>query len=442
MTLTELHIDPLDRPPPVLTGAAAEDGPPAPFPCPAPEGSYAAQALALLPQGPAWPRDGESVIARVVAAVAEPFQRAHERFCALLTEATPVTTNELLSDWERVLGLPDACAPAASTVPERRARLLQRLAAMGGQSRAYFVEVARALGFDILIEEFRPFQIGTGRAGDPLDGVAWRFAWRVFAPETTQRFFHIGENSSGEPLSAFGNEILECVLGRLKPAHTILHFAYAPAVEGLSPMLWIDLAQSSVTVANGLVTRIDSLYGAPSDLVAQPDAMAMTKPEGPDLRDVLAVSSETDLAYAFDPPLPTLSGGFALMALVQGGPADAAAAIGPAYDRLGLILSPREATVGEGVGRVTLADPAADPAAWRLVTLVATVEGTMRRLMLRRDGALIAETLAPLGTIDSMVILADRLAVLGLLTIPPELERAAFIERRIARGWNIPLAGD
>jgi uncharacterized protein YmfQ (DUF2313 family) len=451
MSLSEPQFDPLDPPPPVLAGMGEEDGPRTPFPCmPLDDGRtlYAAQAMALLPPGPAWPREGNTVLFKLVYALAQSFRRAHERFCALMREATPVTATELLGDWERVLGLPDACAPAAGGLAERRARVLQRLAAVGGQSRAYFIEVARALGFDILIEEFRPFQIGTGRAGDPIDGIAWRFAWRVFAPEVTPRIFHVGAGASGDRLSDFGNEILECVLNRLKPAHTILHHAYAPAVEGLAPLLWIDLAQSPVMAADGKVVRVDSIYGAPSDLLAQPVDTGVVShlslaPDGPDERTVLSAQGEADLVYAFDPPLPTLSGGFGLVLLVQGGPADLAGALGgSAYARLDLILGPRAAVIGAGAGRVALSDPNADPNAWRLVMLVATVENDMRRITLRRDGAVIAEATAPLGPLDSMVVLADRIAVAGLLTVPPDAERQGFIERRIARGWNIPLIGE
>ena len=435
--------DPLAAPP-ALSGALRRvDGPPVPFPNPAPDELYVEQALALLPNGPAWPKGPKSVLYKVLSALSDGFLAMHRRAGDLLREMAPIGTVELLPDWERVLGLPDDCAPAAVTVNERRGTVLQRLRAMGGQSRAYFIRAASALGFDILIEEFRPFQIGTGRAGDPVDGLPWRFAWRIFGPETTQRFFRAGESAAGEPLSLFGNEILECAIERLKPAHTIVHFAYVPLVDGLSPLLWIDLDQSAVTISNGVVAQIYSLYAAPFALFTQEGALLTVAPEGPDERNVLVLPTETGLAYGFDPPLPTLSAGFALAMLVQGGPADAAAALGvAAYDRLGLILAPHEATVGEGASRLTLTDPAADPTAWRLVMLISSLEGTQRRLTLRRDGAVIAETLGPLGAIDTMVVLAERMAVLGLLTIPPDPERAAFIERRIARNWNIKLAGD
>jgi uncharacterized protein YmfQ (DUF2313 family) len=226
MMASEQHLDPLDPPPTIPAVASSQDGPPAPFPCPAQEEAYAAQALALLPHGPAWPRTAESVVARLASSLAQPFRRVHERLCALLAEATPITADALLADWERVLGLPDPCAPAAQTVAERRARVLQRLAAIGGQSRAYYIEIARALGYQIEIEEFRPFMAGFGRAGDPLYGVPWRFAWRVVAPETTRRYFRAGEGRSGEPLSSWGNEILECTIRRVAPAHTVVLFAY------------------------------------------------------------------------------------------------------------------------------------------------------------------------------------------------------------------------
>ena len=54
----------------------------------------------------------------------------------------------------------------------------------------------------------------------------WQFVWQVNAPEASIVEFDAGRSSAGEPLRSWGNELLECVINRLKPAHTYVLFAY------------------------------------------------------------------------------------------------------------------------------------------------------------------------------------------------------------------------
>lgn len=188
--------------------------------------NYLAQIKALLPPGRAWPRDPDSVLSKLLHALAGVFARTHRRALDLIEEADPRTTNELLTDWERVAGLPDKCAPAGATTQERRDALVARLTARGGQSRQFFIDLAAQLGYVITITEFTPFRAGQSSASDSLTNGYWPYAWQVNAPETTIREFRAGQAAAGEPLRRWGNELLECVIGRAKPAHTILIFAY------------------------------------------------------------------------------------------------------------------------------------------------------------------------------------------------------------------------
>jgi len=187
---------------------------------------YAEQLDALLPQGLAWPRESDARMRDLTRGLAEEFARVDARGDDLLREVLPSTTIEMLSDWERVAGLPDACVPSGQTMQERRAALLSRLAGTGGQSIAFFIELAAYLGFTITITEFRPFRAGVSHAGDALYNDLWRHAWRVNGPETTVIEFRAGLSAAGEPLRKWGNELLECVLNRVKPAHTVLLFGY------------------------------------------------------------------------------------------------------------------------------------------------------------------------------------------------------------------------
>lgn len=189
------------------------------------EADYAAALQALLPVGAAWTFEKGALLTQLIDAIAVEFARVDARGADLREEADPRTALELLADWERVTGLPDPCAGQADTIAERRARVVRVLTARGGQSPAYFVALAAALGIEIEIEEIRPFRAGMSAAGDRCAAPPWNHVWVARAPETTIRYFRAG-SAAGEPLTSWGNAILACVLQRFKPAHTRLIITY------------------------------------------------------------------------------------------------------------------------------------------------------------------------------------------------------------------------
>lgn len=186
---------------------------------------YASALRQLLPPGPAMQFDGADVISAVLLALGDSYNAVHDRSCDLLREVVPLTTVEMLPDWERVAGLPDDCAPETSTIEARRKALLSRLGAQGGQSRDFYIQLAASLGFAITITEYNPFVAGS-RAGDALSNDGWTFYWKVTAVTQTVFAFKAGLGAAGEPLRDWGNDILECVLNKWKPAHTIIIFDY------------------------------------------------------------------------------------------------------------------------------------------------------------------------------------------------------------------------
>lgn len=190
---------------------------------PFPAEHYLTQLRALLPPGIAWPRD-DGDLGRTLAALAEELARVDARAWDLVDEADPRTTVELLPEWERAFGLPDPCVDQPDTYGERIDALVEKVTRIGGQSPAYYIAVAARLGYTVTITEFDPFTFAS-TFDELLYGQDWQFAWQVNAPEETVRFF---EFTSGfdEPLADWGNGPLECVINRLKPAHTYVLFAY------------------------------------------------------------------------------------------------------------------------------------------------------------------------------------------------------------------------
>lgn len=188
---------------------------------------YLEQLKALLPPGRAFPREPGTSMEDLLDGMAQELARVDERGEELTVEANPQFTTEMLTDWERVAGLPDKCSGTLeTTIQGHRQVLLAKLTATGGQSPAYFIEVAAALGYEVTITEFRPFQAGWSQAGDALTNGDWVFTWRVNAPEVTTIPFRAGLSVAGEPLQAWGNDTLECKINQLKPAHTIVLYGY------------------------------------------------------------------------------------------------------------------------------------------------------------------------------------------------------------------------
>ncbi len=174
---------------------------------------YLTQLRALLPEGAAWPREQDSVLSQLLLAWADEMARLDVRVDNLIDEADPTTCNELLSEWETNFGLPDPCTSLATTLAERRAILHARVTANQALTPQFFIDLAATFGYTVTVAE--PWEVGIDE-----------FTWRINAPSTTVRYFRAGQSRAGDRLRTWGDELLECVLQRHKPAHTDLLIAY------------------------------------------------------------------------------------------------------------------------------------------------------------------------------------------------------------------------
>lgn len=172
--------------------------------------AFLGQLQALLPLGPAWTRDPGAGLTRLLEGLADELARVDARGENLLFEADPRTTDELLTDWERVVGIPDECAGIGGTLEARQLAVFQKLSELGGQNAAYYVGIAVALGFTATVQEYSMFVAGD-HAGDLLYGEAW--------------LFHFTIDVSAEA-GDVDRALLECVIGRARPAHTTVNFTY------------------------------------------------------------------------------------------------------------------------------------------------------------------------------------------------------------------------
>lgn len=191
---------------------------------------YYNQLKALLPVGKTWPQEEGSVLSGLMQGGAPELARAHARFDRLVEEADPRTALEMLTDWERVVGLPDTCSEEGNTIQQRRNAVLFKLTAKWGQDITFFMALAERLGATITITEYRPFICGLSHLGaDALNGSAsCRRCWHVQVTEQRVTWFRCGASQCGtDPLARIDYaEELECWLKRLAPSHTILTVGY------------------------------------------------------------------------------------------------------------------------------------------------------------------------------------------------------------------------
>ena len=192
--------------------------------------AYLTQLQALLPPGRAWPREPDAALTAVIGIFADGLARADARAGSLVRESDPRDAVELLEEWEAMFGLPDSCSPAEAwdTLAERRAMLVQRVTAQGGATVQYLIDLAASMGFAIAITEIKPSVFGVSDFGAGFAGADAIFAFEVNAAALAVFDAEFGNTVFGE---AFGdiaeNASLECLIERVRPAHTQPYFVYA-----------------------------------------------------------------------------------------------------------------------------------------------------------------------------------------------------------------------
>jgi uncharacterized protein YmfQ (DUF2313 family) len=179
--------------------------------------AYARQLRQLLPPGRLWNLEPGTHLSTLILGVAEELARVDARGLVLIEESDPRTATETLAEWERMLGLPDEdVLEVPSTTETRRQAIISKLLKLGGQSRAYYVTLAAACGYEAEIYDgygAELFRVNRQRMGDRLLGPAWAHTWKVTVQPPTG--------------SALTHAELERILRRVAPAHTVVIFEYA-----------------------------------------------------------------------------------------------------------------------------------------------------------------------------------------------------------------------
>ena len=167
--------------------------------------SYLRILRGLLPRGPIWTRDPDRRLTKLLQGLADELVRVHNRAGDLMDEADPQTTSEMLEDWERVTGLPECPVYAPTAESDRRAELVAKLSAYGGQAADYFVGIATTIGATLTITD--------------LYSMGWKNVWQAETPEVSRMRCDDPCDSSLLTYTALGQR-LRCLLQKYKPAHS------------------------------------------------------------------------------------------------------------------------------------------------------------------------------------------------------------------------------
>jgi uncharacterized protein YmfQ (DUF2313 family) len=173
---------------------------------------FLAQFLQMLPRGRAWSRLSASVAVQSLGSLMPTYVRSASAAAGLLVDGFPATTDGLVPEWNASLGLPDSCTPAAVTLQQQQAAIVEKFTRGGNMSVAYYYHVAALFGWTITI----------------VEGAPETRTWTIHAPASAPpSVFRAGGNRAGDLLETIqNNSQLECVFNKIKPADTVLVFSF------------------------------------------------------------------------------------------------------------------------------------------------------------------------------------------------------------------------
>lgn len=141
----------------------------------------------LLPYGPAWTREPDRILTRLLCGLSREPSRTEFQARRLIEEADPRTTQELIDDWERFVGLPGDCENPPTDLEERRQAVVAKLRQRVSPTPAYFQSLAEGLGYTGVVvtrNEQNPFT-AISNCNDSLRGGPWSYTWSIQTNEST-----------------------------------------------------------------------------------------------------------------------------------------------------------------------------------------------------------------------------------------------------------------
>ena len=190
--------------------------------------SLISAGLSFWPPGAAFGSpDGQavslsSVLARFTRVLLSPFEWLYARAFRLALESSAQTVSELLPDWEKDHGLPEACFGGNQTTTQRLTALRRKVEAEPVSHPEDFIRMAAEFGYTIEIEEPAMFRCGFSMCGGKHKVGSWVQETYVIVriKGASTRFFHVGASRVGRD-ALFSNAeaaAILCMLRKTLPA--------------------------------------------------------------------------------------------------------------------------------------------------------------------------------------------------------------------------------
>lgn len=218
-----------------------------PGPCyqyaPTGQGLYA--LLRHLPSGMWWDayRIADKNLNKLWRAFGAAYDDMSAALCGLVKELSPFTTENMITEWERAVGLPDPCLPIAATLEERRALVIFRLAKKRWVTARDWMDLAALFGYTISItpgwyvQEPQLFNYEFPLGFDRFPKLG-RFRVYIDIENVDFAGFEFGapgvNQNAGFPIP-FGDtdpnvNALMCLIQRVKPANVVVIWNAFPTV--------------------------------------------------------------------------------------------------------------------------------------------------------------------------------------------------------------------
>lgn len=197
------------------------------------DNDYRKLLKSLLPLGKLWNRHDDSILGEFLYGLGGELARVETRSFDLIDESIITTVEELISEYEVEYGLPEPGWELADTLVERRNDIRRKMTTIGQHDITYLLNFGDEVGYDIEIEEYRPFICGISECGDYVLGLDSVFYWTIKS-STDGIFGAFGVGFQDNQFDSTFKENIDYVLSmkrsldwlifnfeKIKPAHTI-----------------------------------------------------------------------------------------------------------------------------------------------------------------------------------------------------------------------------
>jgi uncharacterized protein YmfQ (DUF2313 family) len=189
--------------------------------------------VAYLPGGELFDAKNEvnSVLRRLFAGLAGPVKQAEDLMNELTYDYDIYCTTNLITEWERALGIPDECFTGQGSIEDRRRDVLAKLASLGVSTAKQFIDLAAMYGFKALIPSGGKY--GIFEMTFPIAFYLYpqdaRFTLYVFLDSANvPEVFPFETTKFPVPFFSSVSNIVECLFRKLAPANVQVKFVYTP----------------------------------------------------------------------------------------------------------------------------------------------------------------------------------------------------------------------